>query len=356
MGNLISQAARRELEAEIQATGGVPVPSGGAGATATDVAANGTIPVVERLPFGNIDDPVMAVPGTRDEYTPVEKHYDVSLRTRGTEIDGNEWTLDITGLVPEPVSLSIAELRRDFEAHSRFVTLSCISGPVGSRLMSTTQWTGLSVQDLLERIQPFESARYLDFTCADGFHEIVDIQQIRNDERIMLCYAWDGEPLPIDHGFPLRIWLPDRYGMKQPRWIESIEITDKYREGYWVKRGWDEVARIKPTSAVDTVAKDHVYEVDGQSFVPIGGIAFAGTRGISQVEVRVDEGEWQVADLRAPLSDSTWVVWRYDWPFDSGLHNFEVRCVTGGGERQAEDNQDVRPSGATGIHSVLRRL
>lgn len=359
VGSLLANAARRELEASVKATSGAssaaPV-AVEASAVAAGIPAEAPIPAIDLLPFTNVDDPVTAAPGTRPEYTDTKDHYDISLRTRATEIDGSEWTLDITGLVPEPVSFSIADLRRDFEAHNRFVTLSCISGPVGSRLMSTTQWTGLSVQDLLDRIQPFENARYLDFTCADGFHEVVDIRHIQDDERIMLCYAWNGEPLPIDHGFPLRIWLPDRYGMKQPRWIESIEITDKYREGYWVKRGWDAVARIQPTSAVDIVSKDDVYEVDGQSFVPVGGIAFAGTRGISKVEVRIDQGPWQLADLRAPLSDSTWTVWRYDWPFEAGLHEFEVRCVTGDGAPQEEDNRDVHPSGATGIHSIKRRL
>lgn len=118
----------------------------------------------------------------------------------------------------------------------------------------------------------------------------------------MLCYAWNGESLPIDHGFPLRIWLPDRYGMKQPRWIESIEVTDKFREGYWVKRGWDAVARVEPTSVIDTIDADSIFEIDGQSLVPVGGIAFAGAKEISKVEVKVDDGPWQEAELRSTLS------------------------------------------------------
>jgi hypothetical protein len=148
------------------------------------------------------------------------------------------------------------------------------------------------------------------------------------------------------------VWIPDRYGMKQPKWITGIEIVDEYREGYWVERGWDETAQVKTTSVIDTVAVNAVIEQGQQRLVPIGGIAFSGDRGISRVEVRVDNGPWQAAQLRSPLSETTWVIWRYDWPFQAGAHTFEVRCAEGDGSPQIEEMQDSRPSGATGIHSV----
>ena len=174
---------------------------------------------------------------------------------------------------------------------------------------------------------------------------------IASDERIMLAYAWDGEPLPFDHGFPLRIWLPDRYGMKQPKWIVEIEVTEDYREGYWVERGWSEIAQVKTTSVIDTVAVRDVIDRAGQRLVPIGGIAFAGSRGISRVQVRMDEGPWQDAQLRSPLSETTWVIWRYDWPFAAGGHTFEVRCAEADGTPQVEEDMGNRPNGATGIHN-----
>ena len=360
VGSLLAVAARREMEAAVASSVATPTPtSAAASGTLVGATASPTevpIPVIERMSFPNADDPIVAVSGTRPEYTAVEDHYEVSLRTRPTIVDGSTWKLSISGLVANPLSLSINDLRRDFEPRSEFVTLSCISGRVGSSLISTTQWTGLSLQDLLDRIEPNEDALYLDISCVDGFHELVDLNLIRSDERIMLCYAWDGEPLPIEHGFPLRIWLPDRYGMKQPRWIEKIEVTDKYRAGYWVARGWDEVARVEPTSVIDTVDADSTFEIDGQTFVPVGGIAFAGSKEISKVEVRVDDGEWHEAELRSPLSETTWVVWRYDWPFEAGNHKFEVRCATGGGSPQAEEDRGTHPSGATGIHSKRARL
>ena len=119
----------------------------------------------------------------------------------------------------------------------------------------------------------------------DGFHESVPLDLIASDERIMLCYGWDGHALPIDHGFPLRIWIPDRFGMKQPKWITGIEVTEELKLGYWVTRGWDSVAQVQATSVIDTVAEDAAYVSEGRQFVPIGGIAFAGSRGVSRVEV-----------------------------------------------------------------------
>lgn len=303
-----------------------------------------------RRPLPNDGDPVTPAPGTRPEYTPVEDHYQVFLRTEPSFIDISTWTLPITGLVANPMELTLDQIRA-YPSRDQYVTLSCISGRIGTTLISTTWWTGVSLQKVLADLQPLDNARYLLIRSADGFYESVALDLIASDERIMLCYAWDGEPLPFDHGFPLRIWLPDRYGMKQPKWIISIEVTEDYREGYWVERGWDEVAQVQATSVIDTVAVRDVIEQEGQRLVPVGGIAFAGARGISRVQVRVDNGPWQDAQLRSPLSETTWVIWRYDWPFAAGDHTFEVRCAEGDGTPQIEEQRGNRPSGATGIHS-----
>ena len=223
-------------------------------------------------------------------------------------------------------------------------------------MISTTRWTGVSLQDLLADVKPTANARYLDITSGDGFHEAVLLDMIAADRRIMLCYEWDGNPLPVGHGFPLRIWIPDLYGMKQPKWITGIEVVEEARPGYWVGRSWDPVARVEATSVIDTVAVQAAYESNGQQMIPIGGIAFAGARGISRVEVRVDGGPWRQARLRAPLSETTWVLWRYDWPFSSGSHEFEVRCTEADGTPQIEDGRGSHPSGATGIHNKTARL
>ena len=338
IGTLLAQAARRELEEERAAS--MAHQSQGSA----------------RSPFPNAGDPVMLVPGTRPEYTPLKDHYKVFIRLEPTVIDGKTWSLPISGLVDNMVSLTLDDIRNNYEPRDQYVTISCISGRIGTDLISTTQWTGVSLQDILADVKPSKDARYLYITSGDGFYETVDLDLIASDERIMLAYAWDGNPIPIDHGFPLRIWLPDRYGMKQPKWITGIEVVKDYKEGYWVERGWDEVAQVKATSVIDTVAEDAIYQSDGRQLVPVGGIAFAGARGVSKVEVRVDGGPWEQARLRAPLSETTWVIWRYDWPFVAGNHEFEVRCAESDGTPQIEEDQGNRPSGATGIHSRKAKL
>jgi DMSO/TMAO reductase YedYZ molybdopterin-dependent catalytic subunit len=304
-------------------------------------------------PFPNSDDPVTPVQGTRPEYTPVKDHYQVFLQTEPTVIDGETWILPITGMVDNPLMLTLDDFRENYESFDQYVTLTCISGRVGTGLISTTQWTGVPVQDVLADAGVQEGARYLFITSGDGFYESIDLDLINNDRRIMFCYAWDGNLLPYDHGFPLRVWIPDRYGMKQPKWITGIEVTEEYTEGYWVERNWDEVAQVKATSVIDTVVVQSVGEGEtAERKVLAGGIAYAGDRGISQVQVRVDGGEWQDAQLRSPLSETTWVIWHFEWPFEEGEHLFEVRCAEGDGTPQIEEDMRSRPSGATGIHSL----
>lgn len=232
----------------------------------------------------------------------------------------------------------------------QFVTLSCISNPVGGDLISTTRWTGVSLKRLLPDLGLKPEATHLKLQSADGFWEFVPVETINADERLMLVYAWDGVPLLPKHGFPLRVYIPDVHGMKQPKWIESIEATDHGEPGYWVERGWDRVARMKATSVIDAVAMDmDIINATPDMRVPIGGIAHAGARGISKVEVRVDNGPWQEAALRTPLSDLTWVVWRFDWPFKPGEHTFTVRCYDGSGAPQITDSRPPVPSGASGL-------
>jgi DMSO/TMAO reductase YedYZ molybdopterin-dependent catalytic subunit len=304
------------------------------------------------ISFPNANDPVVPAPGTRPEYTPLKDHYKVFIELEPTVIDGTTWKLPITGLVDNPLMLTLDDLRNNFQPRNQFVTISCISGRIGTSLIGTTLWTGASLQEVLAQAKVKPGARYLYVTSGDGFYEIMDLDLINSDERIMLCYDWDGHPLPVDHGFPLRVWYPDRYGMKQPKWITGMELRDTYEPGYWVERGWDKVAQVKTTSVIDTVAVDAIIENGSQRLIPIGGIAFSGARGISKVEVRVDGGSWETAELRSPLSETTWVIWRYNWPYQAGAHTFEVRCAEGDGTPQIEKEEPSHPSGATGIHKV----
>jgi DMSO/TMAO reductase YedYZ molybdopterin-dependent catalytic subunit len=302
-------------------------------------------------PLPNANDAVKPAPGTRPEFTALERHYRIDVDAIPPVIDPQQWRLKIGGLVEKPLTLTLDELKR-FEAMHQFITLSCISNPVGGDLIGTTRWTGVSLQQLLPSVRLQAGATHLKIHAADGFYEVVSLETVRSDERVMLTYAWDDVPLLPEHGFPLRIYIPDIYGMKQPKWIESIEVTDHWEPGFWVDRGWDKDARMKATSVIDTVAVDMtIINADHRRLVPIGGIAHAGARGISKVELQVDDGPWQEAAQRTPLSDLTWVVWRYEWPFDHGKHTFSVRCYEGNGTPQIATQSPVEPSGATGLYN-----
>ncbi len=302
-------------------------------------------------PLPNADAAVKPAPGTRPEFTALSDHYRIDINTTPPAISEESWRLQIGGLVDRPLTLTLADLRGRPAMH-QFITLSCISNTVGGDLIGTTRWTGVSLKQMLPGLGLRPNATHLKIRSADGFYEVVALDTIKGDERVMLTYAWDGLPLAQDHGFPLRIYIPDRYGMKQPKWIESIEATDHWEPGYWVVRGWDRNAIMKATSVIDTIATNMMIGSDhAGTRVPIGGIAHAGVRGISKVEIRVDNGPWTPAQLRTPLSGQTWVIWRYDWPFQAGKHTFTVRCYDGNGAAQIEQEAPPHPSGATGLNS-----
>ena len=300
----------------------------------------------------NMDDNLQPAPGTRPEYTPLDDHYRIDISSRPPVINSSEWRLDVTGLVDNPVSLSLQDLYDRFERVDRFVTLSCISNRIGGSLISTTKWSGFRMSDFLELVQPQANAVALKITGADGFDEFVMMDVIAADERIMFAYEWDNQPLKQKHGFPLRIYIPDRYGMKQPKWIESIEFVDAWEEGYWVRRGWSVEAMVNTVSVVDVAATNSIVQEGDEYIVPIGGIAYAGAKQISGVEISVNDGDWQAAQLRQPLSELTWVIWRYDWRFAEGDHRIAVRAYDGDGSLQSLENRGTRPDGATGVHSL----
>ena len=286
-------------------------------------------------PLPNAGARVAPVPGTRRELTAIEDHYRVDVDTRAPALSRQRWRLRVTGFAAQPLNLSLDELRRIEPLH-QFVTLSCISNPPGGDLVSTTRWTGLSLQRLVSRLRVSRAATYIKITSADGFFEVVSMTDIMADARIMLAYAWDGALLPVEHGRPLRLYVPDRYGMKQPKWITSLDAIDHWEAGYWVSRGWDREGRVNPTTAIDTIAVDRaVTDAGGRRLVPVGGIAFAGARGVSRVEVQVDAGgEWHAAELRDPLSETTWVLWRTEVPIAPGAHVVSARCYESDGTPQ----------------------
>jgi hypothetical protein len=283
--------------------------------------------------------------------TPNEDFYRIDINTRPVVIDGESWVLEVEGLFDQPRPLTLPDLMA-YPAVTQPITLGCISNLIGGDLISTSNWTGVRLRDLLKDLGLRPEAKALYIEAADGFFESVVMEDMM-DPRTLLVYGMNGETLPVEHGFPLRIYIPNRYGMKQPKWISRIEAIDEQRPGYWVERNWSEEARPQVLSIIDTVAEDNA--VDG--VIPIGGIAWAGDRGIQKVELRVDEGEWNEATLRVPpLSPLTWVQWRYDWPSSAGSHTFTVRATDGSGMLQIEEERFPHPNGATGYHSVTMEI
>lgn len=287
-----------------------------------------------------------AIQGTRPELTSNEDFYRIDINTRPPEVNGGDWRLHVTGLVDAPLELTLDEIRT-MPSQTQILTMQCISNPVGGDLTSSSRWTGILFKDLLSQAGVQSSAAGAYITSTDSFYEFVTMEDIQ-DDRCLLVYAMNDEPLPPEHGFPLRVYIPNRYGMKQPKWIENIELVSERVDGYWVDRGWDKEAYVNTVSVVDTVVVDQ-----SQAMALTGGIAWASARGISKVEVQVDEGDWQEAELiNPPLSPLNWVLWRYGWPYHEGRHTISVRAYDGKGILQEARQAPPAPSGATGIHSV----
>jgi DMSO/TMAO reductase YedYZ molybdopterin-dependent catalytic subunit len=300
-------------------------------------------------PSGELTERIQPAPGTRPEITTNEDFYQVDINAFPVRVDEENWRLDVEGLVDKPLSLTLDDVRA-FPSATQIITLSCISNSVGGDLISTSRWTGVRLKDILMEAGLKDSALEVAIESEDGFYESVGIEDAL-DERTLLVYEMNGDTLPTEHGFPLRIYIPNRYGMKQPKWITRLEVIDHEGAGYWVDRGWSEEAIVKTTSAVDPVPSEA--RTASGATVPIGGIAYAGERGISKVEVQIDGGTWVEAQLRVPpLSSLTWVQWRYDWPHESGEHVIRVRAYDGNGDLQELTPSRSHPDGATGVHEI----
>jgi len=294
--------------------------------------------------------------GTRPELTSNEDFYRIDINTTAPRVSIEDWRLEIGGLVENELSLTIEELRA-MPAVTQILTMQCISNRIGGDLTGTTRWTGVRLKDVLDLAGLKPEAKEAFIRSTDDFFEGVKMDDIL-DDRTLLVYDMNGVPLPRDHGFPLRIYIPNRYGMKQPKWIESIQMVDDEVQGFWVIRNWSKDAIAHTVSVVDTVAVDMMTGgEDGSKMVAAGGIAWAGARGISKVEVQVDDGPWEEARLLSPpLSSLSWVQWKYDWDYEPGRHTFSVRCYDGTGKMQTTESNPPRPDGATGVHSESVRL
>ena len=294
--------------------------------------------------------PESGLSGISPELTPVANFYVVSKNFADPVVDAGGWSLNLHGLVDHPQRLKIDALRA-LPARTEYVTLECISNNVGGYQISTGQFTGPSLKSVLELAGVQRNASLLAFTSRDGYTESLPLDLVLQSPEILVAHSLGGAPLPDRHGFPARILVPGHYGMKGPKWIEDIELTTGSRNGYWENQGWN------PDAAVKTMARFDV-PVDGALVstgpVTVAGIAFAGLRGISAVELSTDGGRsWTGANVKQPLSNLTWVTWTATWSATSaGAYTLQVRARDGGGALQAATRAPSFPSGSGGYHKV----
>lgn len=295
------------------------------------------------------------------EVTPNYKFYRVDVNIETPEVDVGRWNLAVSGLVSNPLTLSYQDLK-SLPAVEQYNTLECVSNKVGGDLMSTAKWKGVRLRDVLRRAQVRPEAVYLVFGCYDGYDVGIPFERATADETI-LAFEMNGEPLPPEHGYPVRAIVPELYGMMNAKWVTRIELVDKVYEGFWQKRGWTNDAHY-PTGSTIVIPGDSPLQkrfgFSGPSDVPLGGkipiagIAFAGNRGIAKVEVSTDGGNtWETASLKDPLSDNTWVLWATEWnPPAQGEYKLVVRAIDKTGKVQTAELNNPFPNGATGYHVV----
>ena len=284
--------------------------------------------------------------------TPVKDFYYVSknLEAFDPQVNGDRWSLKVGGLVKNPRSFSLADLK-SFEPVRSERTLACISNPVGGPLISNGIWEGFRLADLLRQVGVQGGARYLLWEAADGYTESLPLGEAL-DPEILLVHSLNGAALNHKHGFPLRVLIPGRYGMKQPRWITGIRLSAEDEPGYWVQRGWSKTARIELTSRIDVPAETTASALAGQPGF-IRGVAFYGEKPITKVEVTTDGGQtWQRARLIQPRTKFAWTLWELPWNPEAGPHQLAARAYSGSLVQKVAD-KDALPEGATGYHHFI---
>lgn len=301
--------------------------------------------------------------GPRDEdptlttfITPNEDFFLVRIDGRfdpGLDINSVEsaWSLSLSGFGGRQQQLRYSDLR-NLRAVDFLRTIECIHNPVGGRFIGNAQWQGAPLKDVLEPILPAERSGYVVmFRALDGFFSSVSIERCLSDDSF-LAYEMNGVPLPSKHGFPVRVLLPDLYGMKQPRWISEIALVEGTETtGFYEQLGMASEVAIKTTTRIDQPPQQRI--VDGVPSL-LRGIAFAGARGISRIEISLDDGmSWQDCELVEGGEPGVWAIWTYDWEFPTaGKHRLMARSTDRAGNVQTSVAQGVEPDGASGYHKV----
>lgn len=285
------------------------------------------------------------------EITPTEDFYHVSKNFSDPKVSENGWKVEIGGLVDKPYSLTLAEIRT-LPAVTETRTLCCISNEIGGDLISNATWKGARLKDILERAGVQSSAIKLVLGASDGYTDSIAIDKALNGD-VIAVYEMNGVQLPDDHGFPLRLLVPDIYGMKNVKWLTRISaVADDYL-GFWQQQGWNDKAQIKTMSRIDFPTA-HALLPTGEA--RMGGVAFAGARGIAKIELSIDGGKtWQDGTVRKPPGPYSWVLWTATPQLTDGDHQVLVRATDGTGTTQPQIARPPLPDGASGWHTISVR-
>jgi DMSO/TMAO reductase YedYZ molybdopterin-dependent catalytic subunit len=284
------------------------------------------------------------------EVTDSDHFYVISKNFSDPVVRQDKWRLMVDGMVERPATLAYEDLLA-LPSTTFLRTQECISNEIGGDLISNGQWTGVPLRIVLERAGVKPGAIKVQFTCDDGYSTAIPIAEAM-EEQTILAYQLNGTPLPERHGFPTRLIFPAHYGMKNPKWITRITVTADDYLGYWERQGWSDAAVVQTMSRIDTPTRKDQLAVGVPTVV--AGIAYAGSRGISRVEVSTDDGaSWQQAALQPPLGALTWVFWAFQWtPPKAGEFKVLVRATDGAGTLQPAESTPPIPLGATGYHRV----
>lgn len=293
----------------------------------------------------------LGVRGVTPHFTPNADFYRIDTALSVPYVDSDAWRLRIFGMVDQERSYSFADLLA-MPLVERDITLTCVSNEVGGELVGNARWLGVPVRTLLEEAGLSPDADQVVSRSVEGMTIGTPVQALIDGRDAMLAVGMNGEPLPVEHGFPVRMVVPGLYGyVSACKWIEEMEVTtfDAY-DPYWVERGWVDQAPIKLSSRIDTPRS--LSEVSGD--VQVGGVAWAQHVGIEQVDVRVDGGEWQSTQLASDGGIDAWRQWTWTLrDATPGNHTLEVRAIDRDGNEQDGDRAEPFPSGATGWHSVV---
>lgn len=291
------------------------------------------------------------VPGVAPFVTPNRSFYRVDTALVVPQVPAGSWKLRVHGMVDREIELDYETLlgRRLIE---RDITMTCVSNEVGGGLVGTARWLGAPLRELLDEAGVRAGADQILGTSADGMTIGTPTAVVMDGRDAMLAVGMNGEPLPLEHGFPVRMLVPGLYGyVSGTKWLVDLELTTfDAVDPYWVRRGWVPKAPIKSSSRIDTPKP--FAPVDAGR-VAVAGVAWAQHRGIDKVEVRVDDGEWRPARLAADPSVDLWVQWVFEWDATPGPHTLTVRSTDRSGQTQAEQRAKPFPSGSTGWHSIV---